>query len=88
MKSIDDKIADLGFVKTKEDEYGVQYTRKLRAYVQVIDIIRKTSGGHLLFSYESGRFDKDGIGNTCVGLTYEEAKLFLKKMKKTGLHKA
>ena len=31
-------------------------------------------------------FYDGGIGNTCVGLTGYEMKLFLKKMKKMGLY--
>jgi hypothetical protein len=29
--------------------------------------------------------DEQKIGNVCVGLTYKEAKLFLKKMKREGM---
>lgn len=35
-------------------------------------------------NYDPDLFDSKNIGNTCVGLTYKETKLFLKKMKKKG----
>ena len=39
---------------------------------------------HILQSYDPDLTDTKGIGSTCVGLTYQELKLFAKKMKQTG----
>ena len=85
-KSIDDKLEDIGFVKIKDDKYAVTYERKLVKYnyTQVLDICHKTSGKHIVQSYDKDLMDKKGIGNTCVGLTYYEMKLIAKKMKQKG----
>lgn len=83
-KTIDEKIMDLGFTKEKEDKYGVRYIRKKDKYTQFVDILHKASGRHLLQSYDPDLGDNQNIGNTCVGLTYTEMKLFVKKMAKMG----
>ena len=87
-KTVDDKLAAIGFVKIKEDKYGVRYKRKddEHSFVQTVDIFHKVSGRHLLQSYDAELTDQKKIGNTCVGLTGYEMKLFLKKMKQIGLY--
>lgn len=87
-KTVDDKLADIGFQKIKEGQYGVRYKRKddEHSFVQTVDIFHKASGRHLLQSYDAGLTDQKMIGNTCVGLTGHEMKLFLKKMKQIGLY--
>lgn len=87
-KTVDDKLADIGFVKIKEDKYGVRYERKNSKYnfTQSVDILHKASGKHILQSYDGELMDEKKIGNTCVGLTGYEMKLFLKKMKQIGLY--
>mgnify|MGYP004654171891 CR=1 FL=1 len=87
-KSVDDKLAAIGFVKIKEDKYGVRYERKNSKYnfIQSVDILHKASGRHILQSYDNKLMDQKKIGNTCVGLTGYEMKLFLKKMKQIGLY--
>jgi hypothetical protein len=87
-KTIDEKLNDIGFVKIEEDKYGVRYERKNSKYnfTQSVDILHKASGRHILQSYDSELIDQKKIGNTCVGLTGYEMKLFLKKMKKIGLN--
>lgn len=87
-KTVDEKLNDIGFVKIEEDKYGVRYERKNRKYnfTQSVDILHKASGRHILQSYDSELIDQKKIGNTCVGLTGYEMKLFLKKMKKIGLN--
>lgn len=87
-KTVDDKLAAIGFVKIKEDKYGVRYKRKddEHSFVQTVDIFHKASGRHLLQSYDAELTDQKKIGNTCVGLTGYEMKLFLKKMKHIGLY--
>lgn len=85
-KSVDDKIAELGFKKVKDDCFMVAYERDIKfkgkkSYTQSVDICHKASGRHIIQSYDMNLFDTEGVGNTCVGLTYKETKLFLKKMK-------
>lgn len=87
-KSVDDKLAEIGFVKIEEDKYGVKYERKNSKYnfTQSVDILHKASGRHILQSYDNELIDQEKIGCTCVGLTGYEMKLFLKKMKQIGLY--
>ena len=87
-KTTDEKLAKIGFIKTKEDKYGVEYKRKDSEYgfTQSVDILSKASGRHILQSCDSELIDQKKIGNTCVGLTGYEMKLFLKKMKQIGLY--
>ena len=87
-KSVDEKLKEIGFVKIKEDKYGVRYERKNSKYnfTQSVDILHKASGRHILQSYDNELMDQKKIGNTCVGLTGYEMKLFLKKMKPIGLY--
>ena len=88
LKSVDEKLYDIGFVKVREDKHGCEYERKNKkfGYRQKVVIIRKTSGRHILQSYDPELMDDKLIGNTCVGLTGYEMKLFIKKMKKIGLY--
>lgn len=87
-KSVDEKLKEIGFVKIKEDKYGVRYERKNSKYnfTQSVNILHKASGKHILQSYDNELIDQKKIGNTCVGLTGYEMKLFLKKMKQIGLY--
>ena len=85
-KNIDDKLLNLGFKKIKENEYGVRYERCNEKYTHVVTILRKASDKHMLQSYDKDLFDAQYIGNTAVGLTGFETKLFLTKMKKMGLY--
>lgn len=87
-KTVDEKLFDLGFIKTEENGHGVEYTRKDKAYnfTQEVHIKKKKSGRHILQSYDPELMDEKRIGNTCVGLTGYEMKLFLKKMKQIGLY--
>lgn len=87
-RSIDEKLESIGFVKVSEDEYGANFERinKKYNYTQCVDLLRKASGKHIIQSYDKNLLDEKKIGNTCVGLTGYEAKLFLKKMRKIGLY--
>ena len=87
-KSVDEKLKEIGFNKICEDKYGAQYERYNTKYNywQRVDIWHKASGRHILQSYDRDLIDEKKIGNTCVGLTGYEMKLFLKKMKKLGLY--
>lgn len=90
-KTVDDKLKDIGFVKTKENKYGVEYEKinviGTYKYIHKVCILYKNSGKHILQSYDPELIDEKNIGNTCVGLTGYEMKLFLKKMKQIGLYK-
>ena len=83
-KTIDDKFKDIGFQKIQDDKYAATYERRNEeyGYTQVLDILHKASGNHIVQSYDKELFDEKRIGNTCVGLTYYEMKLAVKKMKK------
>lgn len=85
-KTVDGKIEEIGFVKEEEDEHGVIYKRKNNKYnyTQVLALLYKDSGKHLIQSYDEDLMDEKKIGNTCVGLTMYEAKLCVKKMKQMG----
>jgi hypothetical protein len=87
-KSVDEKLKEIGFVKIEEDKYGVKYERKNSKYnfTQSVDILHKASGRHILQSYDPDLMDEKKVGNTCVGLTGYEMKLFLKKMKQIDLY--
>ena len=80
-KSTDKKLEELGFIKVREDEYGVTYEKIISEYnyTHVIDICHKENGQHIILSYEKD-INKNGLNNT-VALTGYEAKLILKKMK-------
>lgn len=87
-KSVDEKLKEIGFVKIEEDKYGVRYERKNSKYnfTQSVDILHKSSGKHILQSYDPDLMDEKKVGNICVGLTGYEMKLFLKKMKQIDLY--
>ena len=88
-KNIDKKFEEIGFIKVSEDKYGAKYERKdgIHNYTQVLAILHKLNGRHIVQSYDKDLMDSEKIGNTCVGLTYYEIKLALKKMKQLGYHK-
>lgn len=87
-KTVDEKLAEIGFAKEKEDKYGCVYKRKDKKYnfTQKVVISHKKSGRHILQSYDPDLGDDEGIGNTCVGLTGYEMKLFVKKMKQLKMY--
>lgn len=88
IRSIDEKLESIGFVKVSEDKYGANFERinKKYNYTQCVDLSHKASGAHIIQSYDKELMDEKKIGNTCVGLTGYEVKLFLKKMRKIGLY--
>ena len=87
IKTIDEKIKELGFTKEEESKLSVTYTRynKQFKYIQVIELGHKADPNKhwLLHSYQQG-VNADGFNNN-VGLTAKEVKLFYKKgVKKWG----
>lgn len=89
-KNIDKKFEEIGFTKVSEDKYGATYERKDEEhnYTQVLAILHKASGRHIIQSYDKDLMDSKMIGNTCVGLSYYEMKLALKKMRQLKYHKS
>ena len=87
-KSVDEKLEDIRFVKTREDKYGCEYEREDKKFnfTQKVIIAHKHSGRHILQSYDPDLIDNKKIGCTRVGLTGYEMKLFLKKMKQISLY--
>lgn len=79
MNRIDKKLLKLGFVKLEENEHGAIFEREEKEfnYIHVVDIMKKKSKKHLIFSYDK-KVNEDYFNNA-VGLTYEETKLFMKK---------
>ena len=87
IKTIDEKIKELGFAKQRENKMGVTYVRYNSQfnYVQVVELGRKSNPDKqwLLHSYQQG-INSEGLNNN-VGLTAKEVKLFYKKgIKKWG----
>lgn len=80
-RNIDREFEKNGFTKIEEDKYGVEYERynEKYKYTQVIYIGHKASRNHIIQSYDKNLMDEKKIGNTCVGITYPEIKLVLKK---------
>lgn len=85
-KTVDDKFREIGFEKVVDNNHAVTYERKNEVYhyTQCLDILYKTSGRHLVQSYDIDLSDEDNTGNVCVGLTYYELKLVMKKMRQKG----
>ncbi len=85
-KSVDDRLADIGFEKIADNDYYVAYAREMpeENFTQRLDIVRKATGRHLVQSYDKNRHGVDNIGNICVGLTTREMKLAMQKMRQKG----
>lgn len=77
-------LQKLDLLRKKKITFFCEYERfnKVHNFVHRVSIGRKKSGNHILQSYDPALFDTEKIGNTCVGLTEYEMKLFHKKMKK------
>jgi hypothetical protein len=86
LKTVDEKFEQIGFVKVEENEHGARYERKDERfhYTQVLDLLYKASGKHIVQSYDPQLTDQKGIGNTCAGLSMYEMQLCIKKMKQMG----
>ena len=88
--NIDKKFEKIGFLKVEENKYGARYERKNEKYnyTQVLAILHKANGRHIVQSYDKNLFDSKNIGNTCVGLTYYEIKLIKRKMRQLGYNRS
>lgn len=80
-KNIESRLNTLGFEKIEENHYGVMYKRRVEkyGYNQLVHIHKKKSGNHIIQSYVEA-LNSDGF-NDCVGLTYKEMRLFMKKFR-------
>lgn len=85
-KTVDEKFAEIGFIKRAESECGIIYERENRQhkFIHELALIHKKNGKHIIQSYDRELMDEKKIGNTCVGLTMYEITLCLKKMKQMG----
>lgn len=83
--NLDKKIEKLGYTKTSDNEYGIYYEKYVETYkyTHIVAILNKASGRHILQSYDKDCICKDVCGNAGVGLTYEEMRIFTKKMKQS-----
>lgn len=82
-KDIDTKLKAIGFSKVHQSRTVCTYQRYNQSYkyTQYVDIVYKNNlKTFIILSYDKGLFDEHKIGNTCVGLTEYELKLFQKKM--------
>jgi len=84
LKSVDDKLADIGFVKVDDTEFSVIYERKNTeyGYTQRLVLLPKRSGGPIIRSYQKD-LNKSNFNNM-VGLTVIEAELAVKKIQQKG----
>ena len=83
-KTVDEELRAIGFVKIDEDKHGATFERynKVLNYTQVVSIMYKEFGNHIIQSYDKNLMDDKKIGNCCLVLTYREMILFLKKFSK------
>lgn len=85
-KTVDEKFKEIGFRKVENGFIVVAYERynEMFNYTQRIELCHKSTGMHIVHSYDVNLSDEKGIGNTSVGLTMYEMKLCIKKMKQMG----
>lgn len=78
LKTPDEEIEKLGFIKEEENVHCVYYKRynKDYKYTQVVEIHYKESGKHIISSYA---LESKGEFNDSVGLRYEEIGPFHRK---------
>lgn len=79
-KIIDGKFEKIGFTKIQDDKYAVEYERPNGKYIHALRIIHKTSGRHIMQSYDPDLMDTKNIGCTAIGLTSYETILCVLKM--------
>ena len=84
-KSVDERFEELGFKKTYESKIVITYEKKIEEYnyIHSIEICKKSNGNNIVISGEKS-VNKDGFNNA-VGLTKQEMKLCIKKMREVGL---
>lgn len=83
----DKRLAELGFVRSHEDDRYVVYTRhnKDYDYDHIITIHKRKDDVVRITSYDKGLFARNAegvpIGNCAVALTPEEVKAIMRKIK-------
>jgi hypothetical protein len=84
--NVDKKFEKIGFKKIEDTKYCVRYEwfDEDFKYTHVLAICHKASGRHIVQSYDKYLMDAGFTGNVCIGLTYYEMKLALRKMKQKG----
>lgn len=85
-KIADKRLEDLGFEKIDDNKFVVEYRRFNAQYKvnQCVCILHKKYGPAIVQSYDRNLMDERKIGNTCIGLTYEEMSALAIKMKSKG----
>lgn len=87
-KNVDEKFNDKGFIKTEDNKFAVRYIKQYNDYIQILDICRKFGGQAIVQSYvKQAIYDHNNpcqLTSCVVGLTYDEMKLVLKKIKEKG----
>lgn len=91
IKKADKMFQKLGFVKIEEDKFNVTYDccPDEGTYIQRICILHKSCGYDkkdycIIQSYDPCLFDEKKIGNTNVGLTFNQMKACIRKVKELG----
>ena len=81
-KTIDERLREIGFEKTIENEHGAFYEREEPRYyyTHCLNLIHRSNGEWLVQSYQK-EDNSDGFNNA-IGLTPYEMELALKKIKK------
>lgn len=81
MKSIDDKIRDIGFELVNDDQFGLRYRRCNSKFIEYIVIPNCDRGNEILQLYSMDEFGEDYKFNTIVKLKVPELELFIEKVK-------
>ena len=81
MKKADKMFEKLGYKKVEEGPIVIAYEKyeAISDYTKAIDFYHKTSGNHLVMSYQKG-VNQDGFSNS-VGITIPEIKAIRRKLK-------
>lgn len=82
----DKMLESIGFKKIEDSEHCVSYERwnERHNYLQKLDILYKVNSSAIIQSYDPDLFDQKKIGNSCVGLTREEAVAAAMKLRSKG----
>lgn len=81
MKSIDDKIEDIGFTKIVDNQFGLQYRRCNPKYIEYVVIPNRTPGQETIEMYDMDEFGESYRAQTIFQLKVSELELFIKKAK-------
>lgn len=81
-KSVDEKLSEIGFEKSYESDSGVDYEKYVEGFnfVHKVSIVRKSSGKHLLQSYDPELIGDGYTGKIGVVLKEDETDGFIFKI--------